>query len=111
MALRRQKHSAALAYAHRKIRDREVMLDDIQTMMAEVEGRAHLGQNKPDEAMWLMLDDLVWKLVEQIGVTRGIVTKVLKKNKNSDENEAWAQHKSMEQTRRFCGLAVIGARR
>jgi hypothetical protein len=103
MNLRRQHHEAALSFAHRKIEAKQMMLDDVQSLMAEIEEDTLLRGHQTQKAMWKMLDDIVWKVVDDIEVVQNVIDHVLKQNKNRDENEAWEEYG-------FCGMPIIGQR-
>jgi hypothetical protein len=103
MNLRRQHHEAALNFAHRKIEAKQEMLDDVQIMMTKVEEEDLLVGYHKSQNMWKMLDDIVWKIVDDIEVVQNVIDHVLKQNKNRDENEAWEEYG-------FCGMPIIGQR-
>ena len=118
--LRRQRHANALAYVGRKIVEKTKMLDDVQVMMAEVEGDDLLKGWHAQKAMWQMLDDVVWMLVEDIEAKERRIGHVLKLNKDRDEDEAWKiwwnitdeefDHLQGRRGKTFCGLPIIGQR-
>jgi hypothetical protein len=99
--LRIQRHNAALAFCQRKIEAKQQMLDDVQSLMAEIEEDTLLRGHHTQKAMWMMLDDIVWKVVEEIATIDRMVCKVLRSNKDHDEDEAWEEYG-------FCGLPLIG---
>jgi hypothetical protein len=89
MMLRRQNHAAALGYCQRKIEAKQKMLDDVQCMIAKVEEEDLLAGYYAQENMWLLLDKVVWHLVDEIEAIDRRVKHVLKLNKDKDEDEAW----------------------
>jgi hypothetical protein len=88
--MRKQRHEAGLKYAQQKIEEKQVTLDDLASMMCDLEAGSLLTGHHTHDAMWSMLDRLVWKLVDEIATIDRMVCKVLRSNKDHDEDEAWA---------------------
>jgi hypothetical protein len=88
--LRRQPHQAALNYVARKITAHNKTLDDLQTMMTKTEEDTFSSNINVNKSMWLMLDELVWLIVDKVRYLDGKMAFVLSANKDKDEDEAWA---------------------
>jgi hypothetical protein len=89
VGMRKQRHEAGLKYAQQKIEEKQVTLDDLASMMCDLEAGSPLSVPHIYDAMWSMLDRLVWKLVDEIATIDRMVCKVLRSNKDHDEDEAW----------------------
>ena len=129
--LRRQPHASAIEYAERRILEYQgtkiinnAQLDDIQTMMALVEHETfNVGDvtaSKNNQAMWRMLDDIVWVIVaenealdKKIKAKQHQISHVVTQNHHRDEDEAYRDKAEFEGSYhpRWCGVSAYPARR